>query len=133
MIMMMFFCASALEAQRAGTRAAAKKSENKSKQSAQFKARDVRRLMRGGGRETAHASAKRCGLLTLTAGRRARAAAAAKPLVAVANAVWHYCRRYTFVTRPARSTIDVTNMAVRKRGGDAHESWAVSRSIEQSR
>ncbi len=38
---MMYFCESALEAQRAGTRAAANKS--KTKQSAHFKARDVRR------------------------------------------------------------------------------------------
>ena len=44
---MMFCCGSALEAQRAGTRAAA----NKTTQGARFHARDVRRLMRGGGAE----------------------------------------------------------------------------------
>ncbi len=44
---MMFCCGSALEAQRAGTRAAANKS--KTKQAAHFYARDVRRLMEGGG------------------------------------------------------------------------------------
>ena len=42
---MMFCCGSALEAQRAGTRAA----PNKAKQEDRFQARDVRRLMRGVG------------------------------------------------------------------------------------
>jgi hypothetical protein len=42
----MFCCGGALEAQRAGTRAAANKSK-KTKQSALIYARDVRRLMRG--------------------------------------------------------------------------------------
>ncbi len=41
----MFCCGGALEAQRADTRAAA----NTTKQAARFRARDVRRLMRGGG------------------------------------------------------------------------------------
>ena len=50
--MMKFCCGSALEAQRAGT--AANKNEikqSKAKQAALFRARDVRRLMRGGGME----------------------------------------------------------------------------------
>ncbi len=47
MVKVMFCCGSALEAQRAGTRAAPNK--NKTKQAAHFHPRDVRRLMRGGG------------------------------------------------------------------------------------
>jgi hypothetical protein len=43
----LFCCGSSLEAQRAGTRAAANK--YKTKQAAHFQPRDVRRLMRGGG------------------------------------------------------------------------------------
>ena len=46
---MMFCCGSALEAQRAGTRAAATKA--KKNQAARFHARDVRQLLRGGGME----------------------------------------------------------------------------------
>ncbi len=48
MIIMMFFCESVLEAQLPGTRAAANKSKNKRPA---FYARDMRRLMRGGGME----------------------------------------------------------------------------------